>query len=181
MIVGFDVPSVLLQTPVELGGLLASNMSKESKQFILEGEDEYSDVYAISIAINCVRQFLGDSRINARQVIGLGHALYALERLPTNTPGSFVEFGVEHSVVRDFPGTRYLSFFISESTFEISRGGSINMGAGYDNYSDPGWLIEIGGYRDAECELYYLEDEIAELLALGAEITVYDESNIEYD
>ena len=76
---------------------------------------------------------------------------------------------------------QYLKLFISESCFEISRGGSINLGAGFDSFSDPGWWIEVGEYRKAECELWRLEDEVLELVNLGGEITVHDESHIEYD
>ena len=75
----------------------------------------------------------------------------------------------------------YLNFIIWESCFEIARGGSINLGAGFDSFSDPGWWIEVGEYRKAECELWRLEDEVLELVNLGGEITVHDESHIEYD
>ena len=75
----------------------------------------------------------------------------------------------------------YVNFIISESCFEISRGGSIDLGYGTDAISKPGWQIEVGGYRNTKCELYSIEDEVLELLNLGGEITVHDESHIEYD
>ena len=109
--------------------------------------------------------------------------MYALERMPASTPGTFVEFGVAHRVDGNFPETEmhYLNFIVSESCFEISRGGSLNLGYGTDAISKLGWRIEVSGYRKAECELYLLEDEVTELLNLGGEITVRDESDIEYD
>ena len=149
-----------------------------AEHFDLTGQDEFSDEFAISIAINVARRFLRDHEVTAHQIIGLGNALYALERLPACTPGANVEFGLE---LRTFYEMHYLDFRISESAFEIARGGSINTGMGHDSFSEPGWRIEIGGYRETECELYRIEDYVAELLAFGAKITVHDESNIEFD
>ena len=158
-------------------------MSAKIEHFNLQGMDEYSDEYAISIAIDCAKLFLRNSKISTRQIIGLGNALYALERMPASTPGTFVEFGVAYRVDGNFPETEmhYLNFIISESCFGISRGGSLNLGYGTDTISKPGWRFEVGGYREAECELYMVEDEVLELLNCGGEITVHDESDIEYD
>ena len=156
-------------------------MSAKIEHFNLQGMDEYSDEYAISIAIDCAKLLLRNPKISTRQIISLGIALYALERMPTTTPGTFVEFGVVYRVDSDYPEMQYLNFLISESCFEISRGGSINLGAGFDSFSDPSWRIEVGGYRETECELYSIENEVIELLNLGGKITVYDESHIEYD
>lgn len=156
-------------------------MSAKVEHFNLQGQDEYSDEYAISIAIDCAKLFIRNSKISTRQIIGLGIALYALERMPTCTPGTLVEYGVVYRVDSDYPEMQYLNFLISGSDFEISRGGSINLGAGFDSFSDPGWRIEVGGYRETECELWRLEDEVLELLNLGGKITVHDESQIEYD
>ena len=70
---------------------------------------------------------------------------------------------------------------VRDSTvFEISRGGSINVGTWTDRYPDPGWYIDVHGNRDAACELWQLEDEVHVLLSLGAEIRVYDESYIDF-
>ena len=136
------------------------------------------DRYAIQIAINLARRFLKSQNITPQQVIGLGNALYALERMPLVTPGSFCEFGIVRRVGSDdFNEMRYIIFIVSESVFEIQMGGRV----GSDNYSDPVWLVEVGGYRNAECELCQIEDSISEHLNLGAEITVSDESKIEYE
>ena len=54
------------------------------------------DVRMISIAIHTVRRFLTNPQLTGQEVIGLGNALYALERLPDVTPGSSSEFGVVH-------------------------------------------------------------------------------------
>ena len=141
------------------------------------------DCYAIEIAKNTSRLFLKHSQITPQQVIGLGNALYALERLPLATPGSFSELGVVYRAgTEECSEMWYIAFIISESEFEISKGGSVYDNAvGSDSISEPGWLVEVGGYRNTECELYDLEDSITEYLNLGAEITVNDESEIEYE
>lgn len=153
-------------------------MERGTASFDLGGFDEYSDEYAISIAIDFAKQLLQSPRITARQIIGLENALYALERLPISTLGANVEFGVVLSVNNE---TRYLSFLTTADMFQISRGGFIDLGAGYDSYSYPGWHIEVGGFREVECNLCHLEDEFLTLLGCGATITVNDSSEIEYD
>ena len=141
------------------------------------------DWYAIQIAINTARRFLKSQSITPQQVIGLGNALYALERLPLITPRSFCEFGITYRAgTEDFNEARYINFRVSESDFEISQGGSVyDKAVGGDSFSGPEWLVEVGGYRNTECELYQIEDSISEYLNLGAEITVSDESKIEYE
>ena len=168
------------------------------KHFNLTDED----IFAVKVAMNVARRFLQYPKIMPRQIIGLGNALYALECLPISTPGAFVEFGV---VLRggseDFEEMQYIEFRITGSTFEIAQGGSVNIGAGFDSFSEPGWHIETNGFRNCELsehELYSLEDTIADCLGFCvddesfekqyrgpffppcAKITVYDESDIEF-
>jgi hypothetical protein len=141
------------------------------------------DVQAIEIAKSIARSFLKHSQITPQQVIGLGNALYALQRLPRVTLGSSSTFGIaDRGGDEEFREMRYINFSISESAFEISKGGSVyEKGVGHDSFSEPGWLVEAGGYRSAECELYNLEDSINSHLNSGAEISVSDESTIEYE
>ena len=136
------------------------------------------DRYAVEIAKNTARRFLKDPRITPQQIIGIGKALHALERLPLVTPDANSEFGIVYrNGTVEFSEMRYITFRISEDTFEISKGGSVyDKAVGSDSFSDPGWLLEVGGYRQTECELYELEGSIAEYLNLGAKITVSDES-----
>ncbi|NTW87843.1 MAG: hypothetical protein HGB26_01680 [Desulfobulbaceae bacterium] len=141
------------------------------------------DMYAIDIAKNVARRFLKNPMITPQQIIGLGNALYALQRLPLVTPGALSEFGIVYRAgAEEFSEMRYINFKISESAFEISKGGSVyDKDVGSDSISAPGWIVEAGGYRSTECELYGLEDSIAEYLNLGAEISVSDESEIAYE
>jgi hypothetical protein len=139
------------------------------------------DYYAISIAQNTAYSFLKYPHIEPKQVIGLGNALYALERLPMITRGVRCEFGlVYRSGNEELNEMRYINFRISEDIFEICEGGSVyDPSVGGDSYSNPGWCIEANGYRNTECQLWDIEDKIKEYINLGAKITVEDESFIE--
>ncbi len=95
------------------------------------------DYYAIGIAQNVARRFLKDPRITPQQVIGIGNALYALGRMPRVTPGSSTEFGIVYEAgTEEYSEMRYINFRISESEFEISRGGSAyDKSVGSDRWS----------------------------------------------
>jgi hypothetical protein len=84
----------------------------------------------------------------------------------------------------DFSETKYVSISISETSFEVGTGGSVySSGVGSDSVSGPRWLIEVGGYKDRtyQVDVDVLEDQVAEFLNLGAQITVSDESAIDYE
>lgn len=138
------------------------------------------DYAAIRVAIDVLRLFLSQGNLPARKVVGLGKALYALERLPAVTPGIYCEYGTCYrSGDEKFSEMKYISFLITEETFEISTGGSVyDQSVGSDSISGPVWRIEIGGFADRSLgnELYELDNEIREFLNLGAEITVEDSS-----
>lgn len=140
------------------------------------------DLYAVEIAKNTARHFLRCPQITPNQVIGLGKALYALERLPLVTSGASDEFGIVYrNGTEEFSEMRYIDFRISESAFEISIGGSVyDKAVGSDSFSQPGWLVEVGGYGNTGCDLYNLENSIAEYLNLGAKVTINDEIEDEY-
>ena len=142
-----------------------------------------NDHYAVQIAKNVARRLLKHPQIKPQQVIGIGNALYALERLPVTTPGAYTEFGISYRAgSKNFSKMRYIDFRISDEDFAISLGGSVyDDSVGGDTISEPGWLIEIDGYRNTGCQLYDLEDSVEEYLNLGAEIIVNDESSIEYE
>lgn len=168
-------------------GLLKQNengtfeFSKRSKEDKLELTDD--DSYAINIAIKTARHFLKHPQIKPLQVVGLGNALYALERMPLTTLGTGCEFGINyHTGTEEFSETRYICFLIYESGFQIFVGKEVyDSSLGSDTISEPGYLIDIDGNRETECDLINLENSIAEYLNLGAKITVHDESDIEYE
>ncbi|NHN35336.1 hypothetical protein [Paenibacillus agricola] len=147
--------------------------------FILKDED----YYVINIVMNIIRQMLKHPKITAKQILGLGNALYAVERLPQITKGAKCIFSVNYEAGDDqFSEIVYFSFEISEESFGVSRGGSTcDAGIGSDSYSLRSWLVEAGGYSDTSAELYNLEDTVFEYLNLGADIEVDDESDIAYE
>lgn len=150
-----------------------------NNKFDLDDDDHY----AISIAINAAHAFLRNEKITPKQIIGLGNALYALERMPDQTEGAYCEYGITYRHGNDdYDETRYITFTISEDIFAISDGGSsYERTIGSDSYSNPGWRIEIDGDKETEAQLYDLESSIQEYLNLGAEIDVADNSEIEIE
>lgn len=108
---------------------------------------EYSEMvfedyqYAVHIAINVANRLLHDSRITPQQIIGIGHALYALHRFPISTPGVYVEFGVN---IDGKDRLEYITYHITEDRFEISTGGYTQG----DSYSSPGAYIGRSGYHE---------------------------------
>ena len=150
-----------------------------SQNFSLNEDDEY----VIKIAINYARKFLKRFMVSPREIVGLGHALYALERLPKSTPGVHCEFGIWHKDGdKNFSESKYIDFTILDNSFAVSIGGSVyESSVGSDSFSDPGWLVELNGYRENGLEIYRLEEMIDDYLKVGAEITVSDESEIEWE
>ncbi|MDD2482398.1 MAG: hypothetical protein PHF82_09760 [Lutispora sp.] len=146
------------------------------EKFSLNEDDEY----AIHIAVSVARRLLRYPSIQPLQIVGLGNALYALERMPLATEGVNCGFGITYnSGDEEHSEMRYVNFIITDWSFEIQIGGSVyDKAVGSDSYSNPGWYIETGGYKDTRAELYNIEDSIEEYLNLGAEITVDDESYI---
>ena len=54
------------------------------------------DAFAVEVAKDIARRLLRDRRTTPIQIVGLGHALYALERMPASTSGALTEFGIEY-------------------------------------------------------------------------------------
>ena len=152
----------------------------ENNKFDLQDED----YYAISVAINTARRLIRYPRIKSLQIMALGKALYALERLPENTGGVDVEFGVVYRAGdENFREMRYIDFIINEKFFEISVGGSVwEKSIGSDSYSSPGWYISNYGCNEREMELCFLEDDILGYINMGAKVSIDDRSgDIDYD
>ena len=138
------------------------------------------DEVAIDAAKKVIRHFLQSESITSKDVIGLGKALHALERLPEVSAGVSIKFGIDYAPgTEEFREYRYIDFCVSEDTFEIKTGGSVyDKSVGSDSFSDPGWLIKAGGYRDVKMgfsALSELENLVLEYINLGAEIVVEDD------
>jgi len=135
------------------------------------------DYQAIQVAQDVARLLLRHPGITPQQIITLGRALEALQRLPGVTPGVSIEYGVRYRQGDEkFEEMKYSLFRISADEFEISRGGSTyDSSVGGDSFSRPGWLVGVDGYYERDCsDLYNLEGAIAEYINLGAEIIVED-------
>jgi hypothetical protein len=136
------------------------------------------DFFVIATAENVASRLLNHPMVTPEQAIGVKNALHALKRLPLVTPDIYCEFGISYRAgTEDFSELRYIDFTISDSMFQVSNGGSVyDSAVGSDSFSDPDFLIEIGGYRSMNyCEyIYDLEASVSEYLNLGAKISVSD-------
>ena len=116
---------------------------------------EYSEAafedyqYAAQSAINVVHLLLHDARITPQQIVGLGHALYALQRFPIATPGVSVDFGV---CIDGKDRLEYIDYRITEDSFKILRGGYTEG----DSYSLPDAYIGSSGYHK-NVDPYFIE------------------------
>ncbi len=140
------------------------------------------DFQAIHVAQNVARLLLRHPSITPQQIIILGRALEALQRLPDVTPGIWIEYGARYRQGdAKFEEMKYCLFRISADEFEISRGGSTyDSSVGSDSFSRPGWLIGVDGYYERDCsDLYNLEGSVAEYVNLGGKIIIEDESECE--
>ncbi|SHJ15621.1 hypothetical protein SAMN02745751_01869 [Dethiosulfatibacter aminovorans DSM 17477] len=140
------------------------------------------DYFLIETAAKTARRLLRNPGIKPRQIIGLGNAMYALERLPETTKGVNVKFGIVYDL-----GNQYLNekrnvvFTIDEDKFCAAmnrstydrEGGSVNL-------TELDWNVCTDGHVEEYGDIFYLEDHIKELLHLGGEIFVDDDSDIEY-
>lgn len=141
------------------------------------------DQHAVKIAADAAHHILTLQSVTPLQIIGLGNALYALQRLPQITRGARVQFGVSYRTGADFyHQVRYIDFSLSESAFTIHTGGCVyERDAGTDSFARTEWLIETNGYRETTADLSTLEHTVEEYLRLDGTVTVDDESTICYE
>jgi hypothetical protein len=140
------------------------------------------DSFLIETATKTARRILRNPGIKARQIIGLGNFIYALERLPDITPGVNVRFEIVYDMGNLYLNEKRRVVFIidddricasmNRSTYD-REGGSVNL-------TELDWSICADGHVEEYGDIYYLEDHIKELLHLGGEIIVSDNSNIKY-
>ena len=146
------------------------------QQFDLSDEDEL----VIETAKKLARRMLCDPSITPHEIVGLGHALYTLERLPETTPGAYVVFGISIRGGDEIYGEMsYITFHVYEDEIALHRGGSVyDRSVGSDSYSLPGWSVGLLQRRRIEIEVFDLEPTIHDYLNCDPEMTVEDESTI---
>ncbi len=148
-----------------------------AQKFKLEDE-----AYAvIETAKDVARRLVRETKATPLQIIGLGHALYALERLPLVTDWVECEFGIQYESGTDkFSEMHYITVRISRDELEICDGGSAyDSSVGSDSFSNPGCRVEQEGFCEIECDLWGIKNSISEYLNLGADITVRDDSDLD--
>lgn len=142
-------------------------------------EDDY---FAVIVAKNVARRLLQLPDLQPSEIIGLGNALYALERLPQATTGAHCDYSIVLSQSSDgFEKTRYISFHISADNFRLCRGGSdFDSTVGKDRFNEPLWEVRKDGYRNTSGILDSIEDSCETMLSRGAIMEVLDRSAISY-
>lgn len=122
-------------------------------------EDESQEnLFAAQHAIEAANQLLYNSRITPQQIVGIGHALYALQRFPITTLGVDVEFGLH---IRGVERSGYLTYRITQDSFEISQGGYCEG----DHYPALNLYIGNSGYRRKDdIYIYALLNEVEDIL-----------------
>jgi len=143
------------------------------------------DIAVVELTKKTIRRMLQVPRLKSRQIIGLGYALYALDRLPQITPGICTEFSVARMVGNEnLSESHYVSFQISDEDFEIIMGGRVHSATasiGSAEIDEACYYFEIEGERETECGLSDIASAIEECFAADPLFYVYDESEIKID
>jgi hypothetical protein len=136
--------------------------------------------FVSSTVIDFTSTLIANAGPTPRQLVGLARALYALERLPKISPGVNVDYGISlRQGDESFEEMKYWGVRICEDSFEVSSGGSVyNAEVGSDSISGFKLYVEAGsdGYRECNDYCYEWLDDLEELLNLGAELDVTDDS-----
>lgn len=161
------------------------------QSWIIDGGEVYmeifklkdKDFFIIKVATKTARRLLRNPNIKSRHIIGLGNAIYSLERLPEITQGVDIKFGIVYDL-----GNQYLNekrnviFTVNEDKFCVSMNRSIyDREGGSVDLIELDWNICTDGHEEEYGDIYYLEDHIKEILNLGGEMIVIDNSDIEYE
>ena len=104
------------------------------------------DEYAIDVMRRVGSALANRKGLPPEHAASIRRALAALDRLPKPTPGLHVEYGVCY---RTDGGMRCVEFLVSDWALGISPGGSdYDDATGGDSFSEPGWRVEVDGYRE---------------------------------
>jgi hypothetical protein len=99
------------------------------------------DGYYIEQVIEAVRSLLKRPDLSPRQIVGIGHALHGLARLPLCTPGLDIHISLYEKINND--ATSY-DLYLSSDRFATESGGFIDSGCGTDSMSGPKFEVERG-------------------------------------
>jgi hypothetical protein len=116
--------------------------------------------------------------VTPRELVGLGRALYALQRLPLVTPGVWVEVTLyTGDGDKDYSERHYWSFQIVDCGFYVSEGGSVyDPGVGSDSYTTFAYEVETSGYTNTDGDPYDWVCSMNEALGMNLRIGVDDQS-----
>ena len=137
------------------------------------------DLFAAEIAGLVAKELAKRSLDRPLYLIGLGHALLALNRFPEATPGINCEFGVHYEFNKE---QQWITFRLTDEEFAIEQGATADTwGAGTDYFPGKGWYVGPHEEVARDCDCADIPGLVDELLTLGAKIAVFDESNISFE
>lgn len=153
-----------------------------------EQDEEFENVHQIVARIT--RKLLAVAFTTPQQIVGLGRALYALERLPEITPGVDVTYDIAErmDLASGAYSVQYYEIAISEGSFVV-QSGSCGASAGessesflHTNYEEypKGHEFNLNPSEDQWVELFQWAEEIEQLLkhqpSEGLRLDVKDDS-----
>lgn len=136
------------------------------------------DGFIINSLMMIIRKLLRVNTITSQQIVGLGTALYALERLPETTD---VSVQCELSISNRQNDTNIFItvwyFSISASSLYVNSDGIEQNKYGSDSYHRFSWGVEKSGYQGfPDCDFDEWLNEVNGLFADEFELTVTNNS-----
>jgi hypothetical protein len=132
------------------------------------------DAEYIGKVIEAVRKLLSRPDLTPRQIVGIGHALHGLNRLPLRTSGLDVELSL---LMQNESGAESYDLYFTVDGFRTDSGGYVDFGPGSDSFSGPSFEVEPEYRGEEGWSFGSLEWPAAFSEMSGAELRVVDLSD----
>ena len=132
---------------------------------------ESDDRYYIEQVIHAIRALLKRTDLAPDQIVGIGHALHGLGRLPLRTPGLDVYISLS---IKNESGAEEYELYFTEDELVTTSGGYVDSGCGSDSFSGPSFRVETG-FREYQLSSENWPDIFREMT--GAKLEVENCSN----
>jgi hypothetical protein len=107
---------------------------------------DIEDCYYVEQVTNAIRTLLKRTDLTPSQIVGVGHALHGLGRLPLRTPGLDIHISL---AIKGEGGAEEYELYFTEDQLLTTSGGYIDSGHGSDSFSGTTYSVEVG-YREYE-------------------------------
>jgi len=132
---------------------------------------DIDDAYYIEQVTNARRNLLKRTDLTPNQIVGIGHALHGLGRLPLRTPG--LDVYISLSIINESGAEEY-ELYLSDDQLVTTSGGYVDSGCGSDSFSGPSFRVETG-FREYQLSSENWPDFFREMT--GAKLEVENCSN----